>query len=315
MAGYLLAEVLERQPAEVRELLLRTSVLDRVSGPLADFLSGGIGFRADPAGAGGQPTRLCPRWTWAARGFATTGFSPSCFSSSSGAPPRNLVSLAPGGRPMARAGGIHCGGGPSRAVGARLVSASRLLPDHHIDLTLDGRPGTVWQLLGTFPDDIVAADPELALVFATARLMGGEREKCAAYLDLAQRLADMVPEEHRRRFDVMLAVLRLLLARWRGDLETVLEASRAMEAALGSMPAGERALSDRLRSVALQNLGVAELWSARLDDARRDLEQALGWPAGPVGPGSRSPASVTSGSPARGRVCRSPRGFSSARRR
>ena len=43
VAGYLLAEVLQRQPAEVRELLLRTSILDRVSGPLADFLTGNSG--------------------------------------------------------------------------------------------------------------------------------------------------------------------------------------------------------------------------------------------------------------------------------
>jgi LuxR family maltose regulon positive regulatory protein len=43
VAGYLLAEVLERQPKEVRDLLLRTSVLERVSGPLADALSGGSG--------------------------------------------------------------------------------------------------------------------------------------------------------------------------------------------------------------------------------------------------------------------------------
>jgi LuxR family maltose regulon positive regulatory protein len=43
VAGYLLAEVLERQPADVREMLLRTSVLDEVSGELADFLTGGSG--------------------------------------------------------------------------------------------------------------------------------------------------------------------------------------------------------------------------------------------------------------------------------
>ena len=46
VAAYLLAEVLERQPAEVRDLLLRTSILDRVSGPLADFLTGGSGSEA-----------------------------------------------------------------------------------------------------------------------------------------------------------------------------------------------------------------------------------------------------------------------------
>jgi LuxR family maltose regulon positive regulatory protein len=42
VAEYLLAEVLERQPKEVRLLLLlRTSVVERVSGPLADALTGG----------------------------------------------------------------------------------------------------------------------------------------------------------------------------------------------------------------------------------------------------------------------------------
>ncbi|HME67246.1 MAG TPA: AAA family ATPase, partial [Streptosporangiaceae bacterium] len=40
VAEYLLAEVLDRQNQEVRRLLLRTSVLDRVSGPLADALTG-----------------------------------------------------------------------------------------------------------------------------------------------------------------------------------------------------------------------------------------------------------------------------------
>jgi len=42
VAEYLLAEVLERQPPEVSRLLLRTSILERVSGPLADQLTGGV---------------------------------------------------------------------------------------------------------------------------------------------------------------------------------------------------------------------------------------------------------------------------------
>ena len=43
VAEYLLAEVLERQSEEVRRLLLRTSILERVSGELADLLTGGSG--------------------------------------------------------------------------------------------------------------------------------------------------------------------------------------------------------------------------------------------------------------------------------
>ena len=40
VAEYLLAEALERQPQEVSRLLLRASILERVSGPLADRLTG-----------------------------------------------------------------------------------------------------------------------------------------------------------------------------------------------------------------------------------------------------------------------------------
>src|SRR5262245_1819892 len=43
VAEYLLAEVLDRQSPEVRRLLLRTSVLERVNGELADLLTGGGG--------------------------------------------------------------------------------------------------------------------------------------------------------------------------------------------------------------------------------------------------------------------------------
>ena len=40
VAEYLLAEMLERQPNDVQDLLLRTSLLDRVNGELADLLTG-----------------------------------------------------------------------------------------------------------------------------------------------------------------------------------------------------------------------------------------------------------------------------------
>ena len=74
---------------------------------------------------------------------------------------------------------------------------------------------------------------------------------------------------------MLLAALRLALARWHGDLETVLEIRPLLEAALAAQPAGEGALGEEIRCVAFQNLGVAELWSSRLDDARVDLEQGL----------------------------------------
>jgi len=84
-----------------------------------------------------------------------------------------------------------------------------------------------------------------------------------------------VAPERRPTFDLLLAEVSLGLARWRGDLHTVLETRPLVEAALAAQPPGERTLSEEIRSVALLNLGIAELWSARIDDARRDLEEAL----------------------------------------
>ena len=84
VAGYLLAEVLERQPPEVRDLLLQTSILERVSGPLADVLTGAAGPRRSSSGSKTR-TRSSPRSTPPARGSATTTCSPIYCASNCGA--------------------------------------------------------------------------------------------------------------------------------------------------------------------------------------------------------------------------------------
>ena len=275
VAGYLLAEVLERQPPEVREMLLRTSVLDRVCGPLADFLTGGSGAERmlqELEDANAFVTSLDAGRSWFRYHHLFA----------------DLLQLELRRAAPAVVGSLHRAAAQWHEREGYIVEAirhaqaahdwtlaSRLLADHHIDLTFDGRTGSVSQLLSAFPDDVMAADAELALVVATARLLHGSLERSAASVDLARRLADTVPGDRRPRFDLLLAELTLVLARWRGDLATVLETRPLVEAALAAQPVGERALSDETRSVVLQNLGVAELWSLRFDDARRDLEHGL----------------------------------------
>jgi LuxR family maltose regulon positive regulatory protein len=46
---YLMAEMLERQPSEVQSMLLRTSLVDRMNGELADLLGRPLGLGADAA--------------------------------------------------------------------------------------------------------------------------------------------------------------------------------------------------------------------------------------------------------------------------
>ena len=67
VAEYLLAEMLECQPAEVQQLLLRTSLLDRVNGELADLLTGQPGSERillDLEDANAFVVSLDPARTW-----------------------------------------------------------------------------------------------------------------------------------------------------------------------------------------------------------------------------------------------------------
>src|SRR4051795_6267184 len=67
VAEYLLAEMLERQPDDVQQLLLRTSLLDRVNGQLADLLTGRPGSERillDLEDASAFVVSLDPERTW-----------------------------------------------------------------------------------------------------------------------------------------------------------------------------------------------------------------------------------------------------------
>ena len=68
-----------------------------------------------------------------------------------------------------------------------------MLANNALDLILDGRSSEVCELLSAFPDNAPAADGELALVFASVRLLDGDRDESAAYLELALQLRDVVP--------------------------------------------------------------------------------------------------------------------------
>ena len=67
VAEYLIAEMLDRQPPEVQDLLLRTSLLDRVNGELADLLTGRPGSERillDLEDANAFVVSLDPERTW-----------------------------------------------------------------------------------------------------------------------------------------------------------------------------------------------------------------------------------------------------------
>src|SRR6266436_6723172 len=136
VAEYLLAEVLERQGEQVRRLLLRTSVLERVSGELGDLLTGGSGgerILQDLEEAGAFVVSLDGRRSW----FRYHQLFADLLQ-------LELRHTEPGELPAlhATAAGWYAGNGyPAEAVRHAQAAqdwslAARLLSDHWVDLDL-----------------------------------------------------------------------------------------------------------------------------------------------------------------------------------
>jgi LuxR family transcriptional regulator, maltose regulon positive regulatory protein len=158
--------------------------------------------------------------------------------------------------------------------------AARVLSDRWIGLGLAGLGGTVHELLTRFPAGVIAADAELAARVAGDQLARGSLEEAERRLALATRTLESVPADRRGRAQVVLAVVRMRLARQRGDLTTVAgEAQRLLASAVTANPAqydtARAALGGDLRALALIDLGIAEAWTARFDDANRHLDDGI----------------------------------------
>jgi LuxR family transcriptional regulator, maltose regulon positive regulatory protein len=274
VAEYLLAEVLELQSEEVRRLLSRTSMLERVSGPLADLLTGGSGgerilHKLEQAGAFVVALDARRSWFRYHRLFA------------------DLLELELRHTEPAKLAALHGTaadwfaehGFPVEAVRhAQAVQdwerAGRLLADHWLDVSLSGQAATAHQLVTSFPADAVTANAELTAVAAATELMSGSLEEGARYLALAAAGAASVPAGRREQFRVTLAVLRLYLARQRGNLRAVAEEVEQLQSA-DALDGAQLELSKELRALALISLGIAELWSMQVHEAEAHLERGV----------------------------------------
>ena len=153
--------------------------------------------------------------------------------------------------------------------------AVRLLGDHWPGLQLGGQAATVHAILAGFPAGAAAADAELAALVAADELAQGSLEAAERYLGLAARGSASVPAGRRGQVQVLLGVVRLLLARQRGNLPAVAEEAQRLQAMAESPDAAQSGIGEELRALALINLGITEFWVARLDDAERHLEQGV----------------------------------------
>ena len=272
VAEYLFAEVLARQPGEVRRVLLRTSLLERVNGALADLLAGAAGSQ-----------RILRQLEEENAFVVSLDAGRSAFRYHrlfAGLLRLELERTEP-----EAVRGLHRTAAEWYAQRGEVVEAvrhfqaaeewapaGRLLAEHSFGLWLAGLGATAHTLQTGFPAAVVSADPELAEAFARGHVWAGSAGDAAAYIALAERNAASVPAERRARFELMLGLTRLMLARRSGDSAAAVAEAEPLLAA--EVPIA--GLGDAVRAVALTSLGIVEFWSVRLVEAERHLGQALG---------------------------------------
>ena len=274
VAEFLLAEVLDRQSEEVRRLLLRTSVLDRVSGPLADALtssSGGERILQDLEQAGAFVVSLDAGRSW----FRYHQLFADLLQ-------LELRRTEPNERDALHrtaAAWLAGHGHPVEAVRQAQAAqdwgmAARLLSDHWLDLYLSGRGATLVELLARLPRRVVAASPELTTVQVAGDLIRGALADAGRHLAQAAGALTAVPADRRGRVQVMLSVLRLFLARRLVDFPVVAEEAQRL-LALTEADAAHLELGEDLRAAAFISLGIAEIWAFRFEDAERHLTHGI----------------------------------------
>jgi LuxR family maltose regulon positive regulatory protein len=273
VAEYLVAEMLERQPDDVKDLLLRTSLPDRVNGELADLLTGRPGSARtllELEDANAFVVSLDPERTWFRYHHL---FGDLLRMELRRALPEDVSALhrrAAGW--FTRHGQVADAIRHTQAAGD-WPDAARLLADHSFSLTLDGQAQTVEALLRAFPRGAPADDPELALVRAGRNLARGRLDEAAAHLAAAESYAETTPPNRQRRLRAGIASLKLALATRRGHLADVIEQAGFLASPVTGQSGQDIALDSDLRALALMHLGIAEAWSPGLEDAERHLQQ------------------------------------------
>ena len=283
VTSYLVDEVLNAQPAGLRELLLRTSILDSVSADIANELAdaepGVAGFPAlartnafvRPIGHGwyryhslfvavlrlklrrehpGQVVELHRR---AAQWYQQHG------------------SLSEAVR--------HAGESGDWCFAAR-IAVDELAIGQLIEPPGNRSLAAAFQCM---PEDVTWAQPQPLLVAAAIQLSATEGVPSSAALDAAERILERLPADDEIPARLAAALIRLAVSRRAADLDAAAAAAAAAQALVEQIPERVVAQHPEIRAQVLSGRGVAELWAGRLDEAAVTFSSAAAASPAPDG--------------------------------
>jgi len=271
VAEYLIAEMLDSQSPDVRRMLLRASLLDRVNGELGDLLGEGSGSERallELEDANAFVVSLDPERTWFRFHQLLTDFLRLELR-------RTTADHVPVLHRRAAGWFLEHGDVPG-AVRHTLAAgdwgdAVEIISDNVFGLALDGHAEIIDSLLSSFPRGAVADHPELALARAVTQLERGRLEEASTQLAYAESRLGPISDTRRTHLAAAVVSSRQSLARRKGQFSAVSE----QVGLLDSSSAGPPVLTADLRAVTMMHLGIVEMWSGRVREAEDHLLEGV----------------------------------------
>jgi LuxR family transcriptional regulator, maltose regulon positive regulatory protein len=273
ISDYLVSEVLARQPRDLREFLLRTSVVETLNAELADVLTGGEDGHAmiarlehgsvltTPLDEHGLWHRYHPLFAELLRAELRAQL------------PREVEGLHRRAATWLAAHGQDGAALRHAAAGHAWDLVAEIVTTRWVHLLIEGEMGALRPAVEAMPREHVEASPEVMLAFGGALLARGDHVGAAPYLRRAHDGADNVPAERRAQFAASMAAIGLYEGRLRGHPEPALESARSL---LDGDPILDAdGLPGGVRAFVLGQLGIVELWTGDLDAATEHLERAM----------------------------------------
>jgi LuxR family maltose regulon positive regulatory protein len=230
IVDYLVDEVLAHQSAQVREFLLHTSVLERLTGPLCEAVSGvedGQGMLADLERANLFVVPLDDQLTWFRYHHLFGDVLRARLLDESPGRVRELHQRA---SRWFEADGLADDAIRHALAAADFDRASRLIEVALPEARRDRRDATLISWLGALPEEVVGRNPVLTTYLGWTSLVAGNLQAMESRLDHADELlAGIAPgsappwaeTEELRTLPASIALYRAALAQARGDLAGV----------------------------------------------------------------------------------------------
>jgi len=272
LTGYLVDEVLKAQPPRVREVLLCSSVLDRVSADAAAAVAGAEQAGAILAGLARANAFIWPIGSGWYR-YHTLFAEVLRLELRREHPGRAAILHQRAARWYERHGLLTDAVRHAVTAGDWPLAAAMVIDDLAISqfLAPSGARALVEEFTG-LPPGRVWAEPQPYLISAALALSAGRGETCAAALDAADGLLERLPADQELECRLASAMIRLATCPRAGDLATASVAVARAEMLLSRVPAEKLARHPEVRARVLAGRGTVELWSGRLDEAARVLQ-------------------------------------------